>query len=990
MKKPTKKQVLGYAQTSLPYFIAFAISFIVGLILYKGKEIAPFGDNSILCMDLWGQYFPMYVQQAEADSLSDMLYSFNGALGYNVWAQNAYYCNSVFLLIFKFLRVENLVSALNWICLLKISLSAVSCLAFLKFKIKEKNPLLIAGAVSYSLCAYMLAFYSQCMWTDSLIYVPLVLIGLERMIQGKRPLMYSLLLALTIISSFYIGFAVCIFLVLYFICLAVPMIGVSRNEETNKFRLTGFKELGRSILRFGIFSIIAGALAAIVIFPVGNAIGNTIASEIAAPTKFEWYGNISAYLQQLLPGSDLSLGYTGANIATSVLVFVMTPLYLFNGGIKITERIVNALFLCFLFASLNCNYLDYMWHGFHFPNQLPGRWSFLISLMLVYMCCAGAARIKKLNPFCAVLGVGFGIAALYKVVNFNNDKIKAVELDRKYWVFVIVSGVLIIAASVFAFFSEKAAKKIAEAEEAAEMAEIANENKKKKKNKNNNSNKPSGKAAAEIAKHRRLSLVMNVAVMICFTAVSVIQIYDSGSNFVAVSKLDPGGMPVAEGVNYAKNIEKNVRVGNEWRSGDDDFYRCEAHSGFTFNPSMLGDFHGMGYYSSTMQGSVFELLRYLGNRVYAENVSSVYNITSPVQNGLFGIKYIIDYNHNYGYYTPSSNLIHESPEVNVWENTTALPIAYSVADSMKDFEITDQIRTIQNQNDFLNAICGRDVNAFSKLETTEFSLENATLQESEDWNTNYFVRSDQSMPTRIYYTYTIPQDGCYYVEHNFRAGTIKAVWQNETKDIPVGGERGTYMGRFTAGTVINITAEINDAGVGCVGLNMYLFDENVWQQAYDQLKSESLDVTKFKSTSITGKIHKESEGLVMATIPQDGGWKAYCDGKRVDTVKIADTLVAFNVPAGDHEIRLKYSVPGLASGLAVTVFGLIMLLVLSFPELWKKYLPLRKETAAITAEDASENEADETEGEDQAEKETSEKPSGNEKSKKKANNGKKK
>lgn len=988
MKKPTKKQVIVCSQASLPYLVVFAISFIIGLILYKAKEIAPFGDQSILCLDLWGQYFSMYVQQAEADSFSDMLYSFNGAFGYNVWAQSAYYCNSIFFFIFKFIRVENMVSALNWICLLKIPLSAVSCFAFLKFKIKEKNPLLIAGAVSYSICAYMLAFYSQCMWTDSLIYVPLILIGLERMIQGKRPLMYTLFLSLTIISSFYIGFAVCIFLVLYFICIAVPMLDISHNEETNKFKLTGLKAFGKSILRFGIFSIIAGAISAIVILPVGKAIGNTIAFEGEAITGLEWYDNISVYLRLLLPGSELSLGYTGANIATSILVFVMTPLYLFNGGIKLSERIANALFLCFLFASLNCNYLNYMWHGFHFPNQLPGRWSFLISLMLVYMCCAGTTHIKKLHPFCAVLGVSFGVVVLYKIIDFNNDTINAVELDKKYWVFILVSGALIIAASCLAFFSEKVVKKIIEADKAAETEK--NTNKNKKKNRNNNKNKLFGKVSFEIAKYRKLPLVMNMAVTICFTVVSIIQIYDSGSNFVAVSQFENGGMPVADGVGYAKNVEKNVRVGYEWRSGDDDFYRCEPNSGHTFNPSMLGDLHGMGYYSSTMQGSVFELLRYLGNRVYAENVSSVYNKTSPVQNGLFGVKYVIDYDHNYGYFTPNCNLIHESDEVNVWENPTTLPIAYSIADTMKDFEITDQIRMIQNQNDFLNAVCGRDINAFLKLEASGFDLENATLQESEDWNTNYFVRSNQDMSVKVHYTYTIPQDGCYYVEHNFRAGTIMAEWQGETKEIPVGGERGTYMGRFAEGTVIYFTAEINDIDLGCIGLNMYRFDENAWQQAFDQLNSESLDVTKCKSTSIIGNLHKESEGLVMATIPQDGGWRAYCDGKKVDTIKIANTLVAFNVPAGDHEIRLKYSVPGLASGLTITLFGLILLLLLSFPEFWKKYLPIRKETASITVEDSSENEADETEVEYQTEENTSEKLSVNENSKKKADNDKKK
>ena len=53
-------------------------------------------------MDMWGQYFPMNEQNATADSLSEFLYSWNGAFGYNSWAANAYYCNSIFLLILPF------------------------------------------------------------------------------------------------------------------------------------------------------------------------------------------------------------------------------------------------------------------------------------------------------------------------------------------------------------------------------------------------------------------------------------------------------------------------------------------------------------------------------------------------------------------------------------------------------------------------------------------------------------------------------------------------------------------------------------------------------------------------------------------------------------------------------------------------------------------------------------------------------------------------
>ena len=41
------------------------------------------------------------------------------------------------------------------------------------------------------------------------------------------------------------------------------------------------------------------------------------------------------------------------------------------------------LVLAFLMISCNCNVLNYIWHGFHFPNMLPYRFSFLFSFALL-------------------------------------------------------------------------------------------------------------------------------------------------------------------------------------------------------------------------------------------------------------------------------------------------------------------------------------------------------------------------------------------------------------------------------------------------------------------------------------------------------------------------------------------------------------------------------------------------------------------------------
>ena len=65
---------------SLLYCIsAFLVPVIVMLLVYKKAEIYPFGENSILALDLWGQYFPILQDQATSGGLISS-YSFGGGL----------------------------------------------------------------------------------------------------------------------------------------------------------------------------------------------------------------------------------------------------------------------------------------------------------------------------------------------------------------------------------------------------------------------------------------------------------------------------------------------------------------------------------------------------------------------------------------------------------------------------------------------------------------------------------------------------------------------------------------------------------------------------------------------------------------------------------------------------------------------------------------------------------------------------------------------
>lgn len=949
-EKKDFSRLLRWVLAIAPFVIAAVISAAVGVIMFKIKEIAPFGTKSLLCMDLWGQYFPMYLDVYGSHGLSGLMHSWNGAFGFNSWAQNAYYCNSIFIFMLKLLPGEKLVAALDIFCLAKLPLSAVTSLAYMQYKNKKRSFVFIAAAVAYSLCAYMLAFMSQPMWTDCVIIAPLVMLGIDRLVSEKKPLVYMVSLAAAIISSFYIGFALCIFSVLYYAVTAPLLVRV--NKEDSKPRVTGIKDFFGSVLRFGVFSLLAGMISALVIIPIGLAISNTIASESNAPEKLTWYGNITYIMQNMLPQRNLWVQYTGTNIFTGTVVFAALPIYFMNNGIRAAERIGNAVLFAFLLMSQSCNFLDYMWHGFHFPNQLPGRWTFLFSLFVVTVGARGLAHLRDMKPIYVIIGSLIGLGALYVTAN-GIGPTQIYELPEGTWKTVILASLFAVIASAILHIPElpeepvfrkktapenadTAAEAVenaddtvtAEAEEKSETAEKApaaetGDTQAPAKEEDTVSEETSRKNYAAFRSF--FSKAKLVGAGICSLVIAAVMITDSGDNFIEVAQFpNESGVQVSDETGYTFTINKMMRNGDQFRSGRDEFYRMEANSGYTFNSSMPGGFHGMSYYSSTMNGQVYRLLRSLGNRVYAENVSTVYNISSPVQNSIFGIKYILDFNYDLNNVVPWQEPAMTTDECILYKNPTALSIAFAASDSIRNYEVSDEIKGVSAQNGLVNALYGEEINPFRLVNETSFVSENVSFSPSENWETNYFITDAGYSQAIFRWEYYVEQDGPFYIEHNFRAGNVHIMGMNVDKTVGSGNGRFIYAGTFTAGETITVEVVVDDISVGCFGLNMYSLDQNVWNTVYNKLSSEQLQMTYAGNTKIKGEIDLAQDSLVFASIPQDGGWSVYCDGRKAETEMVCGNMLAASIPAGHHELTYRYHVPGLRIGTLISIAGILI------------------------------------------------------------------
>lgn len=930
--------------------IVFLVPLITGIIIFKKKEISPFGGNDLLSIDLWGQYFPMYRKFGLDHGFSEAMYNWSGALGFNNWVQNAFYTRSIFLIPFGLVPLEHSITYIDIVCLLRFGLGALACQLFFEYKFRSSSPIIMAASIGYGLCSYSTAFIMQFMWTDGLFLAPLVLLGLEMVMRGRSPLLYTFMLALTIYTNFYTGFGVCLFTGFYF--LAEWITREHTDADGKSLRgLANIKARGKMLGRFLLYSLLGGIMTAFVLLPTVKGLGNSESANEGRLDFSQWYHTLAENVSSMLPTTSASLEYGVANIAVGLFAFILIPLYFMNTRIKFKEKLCTGGFLFLLYAGLNYNPMDWLFNGFHFPNQLPGRWSFLFSFAIVIIAANGIAKYKGIEPksIISALLIGTFFVGYAKFGNPSQEKLDTLS----HWNMLIAAfAVLMIISVAFSYMAEIAEKKAVKAEEAAKLAEeeaamtadaendpeetteeTADEASEEDTEEASEEDAEEAPEAPKVPNYRARALAFRC----CAFAISlVLGIGTAGEvckNVVAVSAKEGAGLPVSNMESYIKVTDVIYRYGSKYDSGSDDLYRVEANDGWTFNTSMLGDFKGIGYYGSTLNHGVYELLQDMGNRVYANNVSTVYNSSSLFQNSLFGIRYIVDRGKYFGTRTGKGyNLAEDAEDCLVWENPTALPIAFAASGYIKNMTVDPQeIKAITTQNDMLNKLCGEEANVFEHLDPTEFISENCEFSPSENWNTNYFYRSDDTQPVHFVWTYTVPNDNPIYLEQNFRAGTMTV---NGTENIDIGAEKFRCIGSYPAGTQVQIEYSVPDINIGCFGLEVYSYNMDKWNEIYNRLSAQGLNVTSFKNTRIEGTLTANQSGMIFTTIPQDGGWRVYVDGKKVEDYETLGTLIAFDVDAGQHEIVFKYHVPAFAAGLLLTLAALAVTVLCYL--IWRK------------------------------------------------------
>ena len=389
-----------------------AASFFLPVVLFlavcAAMGFAPFGDSSILIFDLSDQF----VEFLCALKQGDVFFSWNTALGGSYIGTFSYYVSSPFSLLTLLCPNEHMPIAVVFLVALKLGLAGLTFSLLLRRRTGRYDLTTVAFSLCYALMAYNMAYAMSFMWLDGVLWLPVLLMGVEDLLDGKCPWVLLGGLVFSFVSTWYISYMTGIFCALYLLWRCICE-GVSPKNTTKK------------LLRLAGWAGLALLLSAWLWLPTAMSMLDGKLADASTPLTIGFNWPLTTLLYKLLvPGAYDSVTYTGsAFLYCSLLAMPLAAVWFFRPGTTKRARICTLALGGFLAVSLWFAPLDRAWHLFQPPNSFPGRWSFVVScflLLLAYdsllwlLSLVKSIRLSSVLPalLVLVLAVDMGANAL--------------------------------------------------------------------------------------------------------------------------------------------------------------------------------------------------------------------------------------------------------------------------------------------------------------------------------------------------------------------------------------------------------------------------------------------------------------------------------------------------------------------------------------------------------------------------------------------------
>ncbi len=866
----------------LIFFLPVAIMYLV----YSFFGVHPYGDMSVLVLDLNGQYVSYYEMLKDAIfGENSLIYSWSRNLSGETMGMFGYYMASPFMWIVILLPRTMMLGALEIMELAKVGCCALAFAYYLRKRRGASHYMQVIFSVSYALMTYIVVELMNPMWIDGMIWLPVILVGIEELVDNGKMLKLILSLTIMFISHFYIGYMIGVFSAIYFIYYIFSRPGYIVAPH--------FIKAG---LKFAASAVISVLSSAIILIPVycSLRLGKLDFSNPDFTPENQF--SIFDFLTKLFTNSYDTVRPEGLPmIACGTIVIMLIPLFFLNTKIRVKEKVSLGALMFVIFGSMYLSTVDIAWHGFQVPNWLPYRYSFTFSFIMLIMAYRAFENISGVS-YKEICLTAFGWIALLAFLNTQEHP----EFYLAETVWFSVLAIVVFAALIFLY-----------------------------------------------KKYRSTAMKVVVAVFIC------IEIFENSLYTIWSIDMDVVYSTYSSYQDYFIDGRDVVDMVEEQ---DDGLYRMEKTFHRTVNDPMGMGFKGISHSSSTMNTPVLNMLKSLGFGMQGH--STKYTGATVLTDSLLGIKYLMykpdeltpavderEINRQnyqnwlklpYEGYEEIMTAEDTGTEISVYENPYALSIGYMASTDILETTL-DSNDPIENQQRLLQGLLGDgSVRVFNRnysyytdtvnctTATTGDHIMYTTTVSDRDSYVEFTINVDSSDPIYAFFP-TIYQRQC----NMWLKADSWDITNYAFVDYFFTGEYYSILdlGTYEPGERLKLRMTLANGEAIFSDVLFYQLDVDAMESAIDQLSQGEWQITEHTDTYLSGTVTAGEDQVLFTTIPYEPGWNVTVDGEPANVVKVLDSLIAIEVPVGEHTVTMSFWPDYLTLAIVVSIVGVSLVAV---------------------------------------------------------------
>ncbi len=890
----------------------------------------PWGDRQMLVVDLWHQYYPFLVDLHEKlRSGGSLFWTWSVGMGSNFIAMMSYYLFSPLNFLSVFVPEKWLVGYLAVATVIKLCCAGMFTAICMRIIFKRNDVSLVFFSVMFALCSFNMGYYWCTIWLDSVAMLPLVVAGTVLLLREGKFKLFTISLALAVVFNYYIGL---------FICVAVLFTAIG-------YTVSCWNSFGKSLkdlLRTLVCSVTALLMTTPITIPAYLALQNCYKSTNTFPKRFDInigtddaegvfealhlvFSNVLSFIE---PTDTDGL----PNIACGLLCIALIGVFFCARKVKLGEKIFCISTLLFMVASFIFRHLDYIWHGFHYPNMLPFRFSFLVSFLLIYMA--------------------------YRAFTL---------IDASSFLDVIISA-LVFALIVLGYFLRE----------------------------EEDFNKATAIASIAVGSFMLIVLLLFTMKILPKKAMCVLLCLVVMGEMCATAIIGVGTVGTTTTSGYPKdnvNVTRVVSHIDKWAKEDNpDIFRTEVPRTQSLNDGALNSFNGISVFNSMANVSITKYVEYLGCTGWKAGNRYTYYESSPVTNTILNLKYIMARNEKV-YNTSYLQEVDRSGNVVLYENTAYLPMGFMTESDLENFVVEDSTTNpFENQIKFWQMATGIEEPLYTQLTVKDVGHSGSDLltysKSSEGVYT--FSPKDKTSEKNTKFNYYPEEDsflcGYYYVSGADNTGNV---YLNDESIFTMNVKQPFIfsIGEVKAGEKVSLYCKLAPEKSSAVRTFCYALNKDVFERGLEILGESTMKATKADDTVLEGTVDANRDGLLYTSIPYEKGWKVQVDGKDAEVVAVGNGACAVKLTKGVHTVKFSYVPDGFVIGMAAFIIAVLLFTAMclltskafrekkfAYPVVWLFTVTLKEKkpkTELIEAE-ATENSEEALENDETAENISSE------------------